>query len=161
MSICCFAGLCACGGAGKNAPVTATIGDWNLTSAGYELKENLQSVTNTEQYTGESVENQISQSPDPGNVFVLVHMIVEKKQAGAAVFEWDCLSVQDADGNNYYRMANDSFLENFGYVRLKSTDLTLGKNDGYICFQIPKEAASKQLSLCYQTEEGSCNIKLR
>jgi len=157
----CFAVLFACGGAGNAASETATIGAWDLAFAGFQVKEDLRADTNDVQYSGVSVRNQISESPDQGNVFLLVHIVVEKKQASATVFYWDGLSIQDADGNNYHRMENDSFLENFGYERLMSTDLTLGKNDGYICFEIPKEEASKPLSLCYQSDEGSCSIKLR
>jgi hypothetical protein len=87
-------------------------------------------------------------------------MVIEKTQAGAAAFSWSCLYVEDSAGNRYLRSDKDSFLESYGYGRIKSTDLTLGTNEGYICFEIPTSASEDKMTLKYESDESLISIPL-
>lgn len=156
----CAAFLSGCGAASGKLPASATIGVWNLTVSNLLVAENLLAEQSSVQYSGEAVQSKIQETPDEGNVFVLVTLTIEKQQAGAAAFTWDHLWVQDADGNKYARMENDSFLESYGYVRQNSTNVTLGKNEGSICFELPKQQASGKLTLCYDSDGATASIPL-
>jgi len=158
VNVCCLS-LFACGG-GAKSPVTEVVGNWKLTYVERIITDDLEAEQSAVQYSGETVQSQISEKPAQGNVFVLVRLIIEKEQSGAAAFSWDQLTIQDADGNRYARMENDSFLESYGYTRQKMTDLTLGKNEGYICFELPDQAASGTITLCYEAEDDSCSIPI-
>lgn len=156
----CAALLSGCSAAGGKLPASETIGVWSLTVTNLLVTKDLQAEQSSVQYSGETIQSKIQEMPDEGNVFVLVTLTLEKQQAGAATFVWDQLWVQDADGNKYARMENDSFLESYGYARQNSTDLTLGKNEGSICFELPEQQASGKLTLCYESDGTTASIPL-
>ena len=152
--------LLACGTARSASPVRETIGPWTLTVEGLLVATELKAEQSAVQYSGEAVQSQIKETPNEGMAFVLVQLLIEKAEAGAAVFAWDRLSLQDENGNAYARMENDTFLQSYGYQRQKSTDLTLGKNEGYLCFELPEQEASGKLTLCYASDDAQYSIPL-
>jgi hypothetical protein len=156
----CAAFLFGCGAAGGKLPASEAIGVWNLTVSNLLVTEDLLAEQSSVQYSGEAVQSKIQETPKEGNVFVLLTLTIEKQQAGAAAFVWNQLWIQDASGNKYARMENDSFLESYGYTRQNSTDLTLGKNEGSICFELPKQKASDKLMLCYKSDGTTTSIPL-
>jgi len=143
--------------------VTATAaqaGPWSVAVLSYETDETLSGTQNALQYNGKNVSTQIQETPGEGNVFLLVELKIEKVQTGASAFSWNKLYISDSAGNQYQRCANDSFLENYGYERIKSTDLVLGTNEGYICVEIPTATAQETLTLNYQSDGETLCIPL-
>lgn len=158
-AVICCTGLLACAKA-PTSPVSETVGLWKLTFEQMQIAKDLATEQSAVQYSGETVVSDIKETPAEGMVFVLVQLQIEKEQAGNSVFSWDQLSIQDESGTKYPRMDNDTFLQNYGYARQKSTDLTLGVNEGYICFELPEAAAAGKLTLRYDSEEATCSIPL-
>ena len=93
-------------------------------------------------------------------MYLLVLLNIDKAQAGKEKFLWSDLSVVDADGNAYTRMANDTFLETHGLPRVKATDLSIGNNHGYICFEVPATVDASMLTLVYSAEGSAQQIAL-
>ena len=58
------------------------------------------------------------------------------------------------------RMANDTFLETHGLPRVKATDLSIGNNHGYICFEVPASVDASKLILVYSAEGSAQQIAL-
>ena len=132
-----------------------------MTVKGTETKDGLSGTQSDLQYSGETVQTQIMENPGKGNMFLIVQMVVEKTQAGTSAFSWDRLFVMDSGGTRYSRSDNDSFLENYGYTRIKSTDLTIGTNEGAACFEIPSSSVADTLMLVYESDEGNISIPLK
>lgn len=135
-------------------------GPWRITVLGCQATDTLNGTQESLQYSGENVTTDIEEKAGEGNAFVLLSLKIEKTQSGAPAFAWEKLTVEDEGGNGYHRCENDSFLENYGYERIKSTDLTLGVNEGYICFELPIEAAQGMLTLVYESETETLRIPL-
>jgi len=57
-------------------------------------------------------------------------------------------------------MDNDTFLETHGLPRIKSTDLSIGNNHGYVCFEMPASSDFSKLTLVYAAEGSAQNIAL-
>jgi hypothetical protein len=153
--------LPACSRTSEAPSATETIGVWRLTLIETLITDDLQTELSSVQYSGESLQSQINETPNLGMVFVLVQLIVEKEQTGAAVFFWDRLLIEDAQGNTYMRLENDTFLESYGFKRQRSTDLTLGKNEGYLCYELPLDAISGKLTLRYESDDSVCSIPIQ
>ena len=133
---------------------------WSITVVDSQIVEAFSGTENSMQYNGENISTEIQETPGEGNEFLLMEMEIEKVQAGASAFSWDQLYVEDGSGNQYQRCANDSFLENYGYARIKSTDLTLGTYEGYICFEVPAGTDVGTLTLHYESDEETLSIPL-
>ncbi len=143
------------------APDIRTESAWKVTLSAFETAEDLSGTQTAQHYDGTSTTSDLAKRPTEGHTFLLVTLVVEKMKPGAEAFHWDDVRVEDAEGNVYVRLANDSFLESFGYHRIKSTDLTLGRNEGTACFEIPKAAASGPLVLVHTGADGETRISLR
>jgi len=143
------------------APDVRTETDWTLTLLSHESADDLSGTKAAVLYDGQKVDTTYAQKPESGNTFLLVEIGVVKNKAGAAAFRWADVRVEDGSGNSWSRMANDTFLENFNFPRVKSTDLTFGTNDGFICFEIPKSAAAGPLYLVHETAAGMTRLALR
>jgi hypothetical protein len=169
--ILCLTFLAACSSNGEllspskaaSQPISATVaqnGPWRVTVLGSETRDTLSGSQNALQYNGENVSTEIRETPVAGNVFLLLNIKIEKAQPGSSAFSWKKLYIADGSGNKYARCDNDSFLESYGYKRIKSTDLTLGDNDGFICFEIPSGLKTNGLTLNYVSDDGDISIKL-
>ena len=134
---------------------------WSIILKNSETTDDLNTTQAAVQYNGDTVQVSYREKPGDGNTFLLVELVIEKKKSGASKFEWEKVYVLDSAGTKFYRHENDTFLEIFNFNRIKSTDLTFGKNEGFICFEIPKQAAKGKLYLIYDSPEGENRIKLK
>ncbi len=134
---------------------------WQITLKSHELLNEISSIENSVLYDGTVQETPHYDAPTEGQIFLLLSLNLNKAQAGNNPFSWDDLSVEDAQGQTYARLANDSFIENHSYSRLPSTDLALGENDGYICFEIAADAAEGALYLVHQSAEGENRLQIK
>jgi hypothetical protein len=110
---------------------------WKIEVNKWEVTDDLSGSQAAQQYNGDVVQIQYNEKPSDGMSFLLVELTVTKQVAGALSFSWKNVSIKDSTGGRYARMANDTFLENYNFPRIKSTDLTLGENKGFACFEIP------------------------
>ena len=136
------------------------VGAWQLAVLNVEIAGSLKGSQDSVQYSGDTLSTGIQETPGEGNVFVLIELNADKIETGTSKFVWDHVYVADTEGNRFGRMANDSFLDNYGFERMKATDLTLGNNQGYICFEIPAQAVQSALTLHYEADEGTATIAL-
>ena len=153
--------LMACGQPNGAAGGVHEIDGWSVSVTHCEVAEDLSTTQSAVQYDGESVSYDVSEKPQEGNVFVLIEMVIEKEGTGASKFLWDNAYVEDAQGARYNRHANDTFLRSFKLPRIKSTDLVLGKNEGFACYELPSDAAKGDLYFVYETDGGSAKIQIQ
>ena len=123
---------------------------WDITIKSHEIKGKLETVTPVTQYDGSIVNVPYNNAPASGNVYLLINMEVNKTAGGDKTFIWKNLNVIDGQGGKWGRVENDNFLQDHGYNRMRGDDLKLGKNDGFVCFEIPQDKASVPLSLEYE-----------
>ncbi len=134
---------------------------WSIIVVKWEVTNDLSGSQAAQQYNGDVVQIQYNEKPSDGKSFLLLDLSVTKQVAGASTFSWKNLYVKDSSGNHYARMENDTFLENYNFPRLKSTDLTLGENKGFACFEIPVDSAKGGLSLVYESTDESLELPLQ
>jgi hypothetical protein len=142
-------------------PDVRTETDWNLALLSHETADDLRATQAAVLYDGEKVDVSFTRKPGTGNTFLLLEIRVEKTRAGAPAFRWADVRVEDAAGNAWSRLDNDTFLTNFNFPRVPSTDLTFGTNEGFVCFEIPESAAAGPLALVHETGTGRTRIVLR
>ena len=154
--------LTACGQSEDGAAVgTQKVDGWSVSVRRCEIAEDLSTTQSAVQYGGESVSYDVSEKPQEGNVFVLIEMVIEKEGTGASKFLWDNAYVEDAQGTRYSRHTNDTFLRSFNLLRIKSTDLVLGKNEGFVCYELPSDAAKGDLYFVYETDDESVKMQIQ
>ncbi|HPE70196.1 MAG TPA: hypothetical protein P5560_12260 [Thermotogota bacterium] len=127
----------------------------------WETTSSLKSTQSSVQYNGVIQKVEHEQTPSEGMVFLLLDMVVEKKQAGASVFSWENVFVEDAEGHRFSRHPNDSFLASYDRQRMKGTSLNFGKNEGYVCFEIPEESANGALRLVVLLEQQEHSLEIQ
>ena len=160
--------LCACSSKKEEAAPAADTAavaasdqsafTWQIEVRKCEVKDKLHTDAGVQQYEGDILDVAYDNAPAEGNNFVVLTLTVTKAAAGGGSFDWKKLSIQDAAGNSYARMENDSFLSNHTYQRMAGTALQIGENKGSICFEIPEKAAEGSLALCYDAGEEGINI---
>lgn len=133
---------------------------WQITVEESEITSSISSTQAVVAYGGDVSQVSHSDQPSDGSVYLLVLMSIDKNQPGKEKFLWRELSVLDADGNTYARLENDTFLELHGLPRIKATDLSIGNNSGYICFEIPATSDFSKLMLVYAAEGSAQQISL-
>lgn len=134
---------------------------WQITVAETVMHDELHTVTPVTQYDGSVVNINYDQVPGENNCYILVNLAVKKASAGNSVFSWADLVLQDAQEISYNRHENDIFLSDHDYKRMTGTDLKLGTNEGWICFEIPKSAAEGALTLIHHAQEGENIVAVR
>ena len=133
---------------------------WSITVDESELTSNISSTKAFVEYGGEVNEVSFSDQPSEGNVYLLVRLSIDKHNPGKEKFLWSELSVVDANNTAYSRHDNDTFLELHGLPRIKATDLSIGNNHGYICFELPASVDSSHLTLVYAQAGSAQRIAL-
>jgi hypothetical protein len=122
---------------------------WSVSLSKFEVKDKLESVETVAQYVG-STQQLHQQYPAKGNVYLIMKVTVSKQGTATAPFDWSKLTVQDNAGTAYPRNSNDTFLEQYNYTpRMTGLVLQLGENEGWICYEIPAQAANGMLTLTY------------
>jgi hypothetical protein len=134
---------------------------WVVELIKWETASDLKGSQSAQQYNGDVTQIQFSEKPSDGKIFLLIEMSIDKQIPGPSTFDWDQLYIVDPAGNQYHRMANDTFLQNFNFPRIKSTNLSIGENKGFICFEIPIEASVQKLELVISNADGTQNIPLK
>ena len=131
---------------------------WKINLLKFEMKNKLESVETVTQYIG-STEVLHQQYPSKGDVFLILKVNVSKQGAQATSFDWSKLTVQDNAGNAYQRNSNDTFLEQFNYTpRMTGLEIKIGVNEGWVCYEIPAQAANGKLTLTYNGEGSQQEI---
>lgn len=134
---------------------------WAVSLSKFEIKEYLEAVVTVDQYNG-SYDEVRQQYPDEGNVYLIVNLTIAKQAAGAAAFDWSQLTIQDQAGTAYKRHENDSFLDMYRYEpRMTGLEIKFGENEGWLCYEIPAEAADGSLSLVYSAEGSQQEINIK
>jgi hypothetical protein len=147
--------LFACSAVDKNS---YRFGDWEITIIEAELSDDLTTTKSAVQYGGDSVSFELNVKPTEGYHFLIIEMIIEKVDPGISSFEWSKLYVQDEEGSRYQRLQNDTFLRNFNFPRIPSTNINFGKSEGFIAIEIPNSVLNQRLYLIYDDET---TIKIR
>jgi|WetSurMetagenome_2_1015567.scaffolds.fasta_scaffold406947_1 hypothetical protein len=151
--------LCSC--TPTKVAVQSTL-SWQVAVSSFDLKDNLNTVEVVTQYDGSKMEVVHQQSPTQGNSYLVSKLTISKTGAASDVFNWQDLVVRDNAGNSYPRLRNDTFLEQHKFTpRMTGLALRLGVNEGWICFEIPSQAASGQLTLAYTAEGSQQEINLK
>jgi hypothetical protein len=131
---------------------------WKVDLSKFEVKNKLESIETVPQYVG-SIDEVHQQYPTEGNVFLIMKLSVSKQGTESTPFEWNLLTVQDNAGNTYQRNSNDTFLEHFKYTpRMTGLEIKFGVNEGWLCYEIPAQAADGKLSLVYNGEGSQQEI---
>lgn len=139
---------------GQVSPADQSAFTWKISVFGSEIKEALHTTGTVTQYDGTVEEITFENKPAPGNVFVLINLTVNKAAAGGPAFSWKDVVLTDGAGTSYARYENDVFLSDHGYDRMAGTDLRLGENSGWVCFELPADQAKTALILTHTSEEG-------
>lgn len=133
---------------------------WQIEVSKLEIKDNLNNVESVTQYDGSKIDVVHSQSPEAGNVYLIMDVTISKtNNQSATPFNWQWLVVEDASGNSYHRLENDTFLEIYRYKpRITGLELRFGQNIGWMCYEIPASVATGKLTLAYTAEESQQEI---
>ena len=135
-------------------------GMWRVEILVAEAADELSGTQSVVQYSGEVEKIETDEQPKSGHLFLLMELLVDKLESGRSAFSWDNAYVEDGEGNKYSRHQNDTFLESYKLPRLKSVELSIGSNQGYVCYEVPVEAASGDLWFVYEGDEGAIKIKI-
>ena len=91
-----------------------------------------------------------------------MELTISKQGVQAVPFDWTKLLIQDSAGNTYHRIANDTFLEQYKYKpRMTGLEIKLGQNTGWVCYEVPAQAASGKLSLVYNADGSQQEIVVK
>ncbi len=134
---------------------------WSVNLLKYEVKDKLEITDTVTQYIG-STQELHQQYPDAGDVYLIMDLSVSKQNAESTSFDWSQLTVQDSAGKTYPRMSNDTFLEPFKYTpRMTGLVMIMGVNQGWVCYEIPAQAANGKLTLSYYGEGSQQEIVVK
>lgn len=166
--LCIMAGLLAIAyGCQSNSSATAPAATadpslvWSINVEKSELTNSVASTEGFVEYGGDVNEVSFRDDASEGNTYLFVLLSIDKSQPGKEKFLWSELTVVDSNGVSYSRLANDTFLELHGLPRIKSSDLSIGNNYGYICFEVPDSVAANELTLTYSAGDSIQSIALR
>jgi hypothetical protein len=151
--------LVACAGTSTTPERNYT---WNMKINEAEIKENLITTEVVTLYNGEKDEVIHENYSESGNVFLLLSLDINKGNTEGGSFEWQNLKVLDESGASFNRLENDSFLELHGFIpRMTGLSIRFGENSGWVCFEIPQEAAKGKLFLVYSNAEEEQKLEIK
>lgn len=134
---------------------------WQIALLDAEASDNLANTQTFQLYGGVTENVQYAKTAKEGYLFLLLNLQVDKNGTGGQRFSWSDVYVEDGQGNHFRRMENDVFLEDYDLTRLKSTDLAIGNNSGYICLEIPADTDLTDLRLIHEAAEGKNIIPIQ
>ena len=132
---------------------------WQVEILEKEVVDELNTVTEVTQYYKSVMKVPYQNVPSDGNVYLLLNMKISKKEAGNSSFSWDNVSIVGENGSSFERL-DDVFLTDHGYKRMGGTDIKIGENTGWICFEISKEASAQSLKFLYKSADGNIEITI-
>jgi hypothetical protein len=144
----------------SNPVIENTSEFWSVEIVKAEVALGLSGNQSQLQYGGTIIEIPLEQLPKDGCLFLILEMTVEKTGTGRSTFSWKDTYITDADGNKYTRHENDTFLNALGFTRLKATDIAFGFSEGYVCYEIPIEAARGNLWFIHESDDGYIKIEI-
>jgi hypothetical protein len=136
---------------------------WQVEISEVVIVDNLDTVESVTQYDGSKIDVVHKQSPEPGNVYLIMNVTVKKTDNQSSTpFDWQQLLVNDDAGISYNRLENDTFLEQHQYSpRMTGLEIRFGENTGWLCYEIPASSATGKLVLSYKAEESKQEIVLQ
>ncbi len=141
----------------NNNSLKVHSGEWEFMVNDFKISDTLNDISTSVGYGGSSSSNEISVEAETGKKFLLINMVIEKKE-GTETIDWSNITLVDSSNNKYSRI-HDSFLEDFGFKRMKGTTLSFGKNEGWIAFEVNDD--SQDFKLQYESIEGIANLDLK
>lgn len=132
------------GASGEFKETTLSVSGWEITIQNVMRDDTMNNVSVVLGYTDAST-NEYEVKAQDGYDYFLVKMKLSKKESKENI-EWDKMTLTDSEGNVYKRI-DDIFISDLGMKRLPGTTLNFGSNEGWIAFEIKKEA--KGLTLAY------------
>lgn len=134
---------------------TISVAGWNFTVEDVQKSTSLENVSVELGYTGVETSNFKKEASD-GKTFCLVKMKIEKDGSKESI-DWSNMKVTDGEGNEYTRM-EDEFLSEIGMARMPGNTINFGTNEGWIVFEINKDAEDLKLNYKFNEDEYSCNL---
>jgi len=125
-------------------PETITVSGWEITIQNVMRDAKMSNVSVVLGYTDAST-NEFEVTAPEGYEYFLIKMTVTKKDSRENI-EWDRMTLTDSEGNVYKR-TDDIFISDLGMKRLPGTTLNFGSYEGWIAFEVKKEA--RGLTLIY------------
>ena len=135
---------------------------WQVTVNDFQVVDKLETTEIVTQYDGTKTEVLHQQDPTPGNSFLILNVLIEKINAEAVSFQWNNLVVLDSNSNEYHRCENDTFLELHNFTpRITGLDVLFGKNQGWLCYEVPTTISNGNLRLVYSSGDEYQEIALK
>ena len=123
---------------------TLSVNGWEITIQNVIRDDTMSNVSVVLGYT-DATTNEYEVKAQEGHDYFLVKMKLSKKESKENI-EWDKMTLTDSEGNVYKRI-DDIFISDLGMKRIPGTTLNFGSNEGWIAFEVKKEA--KNLTLRY------------
>lgn len=132
-----------------------TVSGWRIVVENVQVNKTLENISVDLGYTGVETNNVVKEAED-GKTFCLVKLMIEK-QGSRETIEWDKLQLTDSNGNTYQRM-DDTFITDFGMMRMPGTTLNFGNSEGWIAFEINEDVSGLELSYPFEEEAYSSTL---
>ena len=139
-------GIC---GAEAAEGADATVAGWHIAVEGLMTDDHPENISVALGYVGVQTSEYSKEAPE-GKTFCMIKLLIEKKGSREAI-DWEKMLLTDGEGNEYHRM-EDEFIMDLGMKRLPGTKLNFGSNEGWIAYEIPKEAAGLVISYGFENE---------
>lgn len=133
-------------------------GGWELIQEEAIKNNSLENVSVDLGYTGVETSDYKKEASE-GKTFCLIKMQMNKKDSKEDIV-WDKLILKDAKGNTYTRI-NDSFLTDLGMMRMPSSSLNFGENEGWIAFEIDENAEDLTLTYAFEDDTYECSVSFQ
>lgn len=140
----------------KFEPATINVGGWEIIIENVIRDSVMSNVSVVLGYTDAGT-NEFEVAATEGYEYFLIKMKISKKDSKENI-EWDKMTLTDSEGNVYKR-ADDIFISDLGMKRIPGTTLNFGSNEGWIAFEIKKEAT--RLSLGYNFAEADLSYSFK
>lgn len=140
---------------GSQIGAQVSVSGWNITVEDVQKNTSLENVSVELGYTGVEKSN-YQKEAESGKTFCLVKMLIEKDGSKETI-DWSNLKLTDGEGNEYTRIEDD-FLADLGMMRMTGNTLNFGKNEGWIAFEINKNADGLELSYPFEEEAYHCAL---
>lgn len=148
------------GQAGSEAGSNAfELKGWNVEVSDVRVTNNLSDTSTSIGYGGDISSEVFEKKPSDESLnFCLVKFKMDKVDS-SDVIKWDNVTVVDQDGSVYNRI-DDSFLEDVGFKRLKSSDINFGENEGWISYEVPQSTTSLKLRITIGEETKEIELDI-
>lgn len=144
-------------GTAEEAPLyDDTVAGWHIMVENTLVREEMKNVTVELGYTDVQTSEYEKAAPE-GKAFCMVKLLLEKAGSKEKIV-WDDLVLTDKAGQEYHRI-DDSFFAELGMKHMTSLDLNFGINEGWIAFEVDKDAEDLTLSYAFKEETFLCELE--